>query len=893
MDRFVCIHGHFYQPPRENAWLEAIELQDSAYPYHDWNERITAECYAPNADSRILDERDRIVRIVNNYGGISFNFGPTLLAWLERSAPDTYAKVIEGDRLSRVRFSGHGSALAQAFHHTILPLSSARDRRTQVLWGVRDFLHRFGREPEGMWLPETAVDVATLEDLAESGIAFTILAPHQASAVRPLRGGDWRDVSNGSIDTTRPYLCRLPSGRSICLFFYDGPVSRAVAFEGMLRNGERFASRVLDGIRHGDGPRLAHIATDGETYGHHHRHGEMALAYALHHIQEEGLATITNYGEFLDRHPPTDEVRILENTSWSCAHGVERWRSDCGCHTGGEAGWHQRWRGPLRSALDWLRDHLEPAFEEAAGRLVRDPWEARDDYVDVLLDRSPERLAAFLARHATTEPTDANRIAILKLLEMQRHAMLMYTSCGWFFNEVSGIETVQVLQYAARAIQLTEELFGQPLEEQFLTLLEEAPSNDPAFGNARRLYEAKVKPAKVDLMHVAAHYAVSSIFARFEKEERVFCYRVRLEEHQSHESGGARLSVGRATVESEVTGESLTATFALLHFGGHNLSGGIRRFLDADAYDALIRKLLDAFREGDLAAVIHLLASFPEYTFSLRSLFADRQREILYHTLDESLRRAEAAYRRLYEENTGVMRYLIELGLPLPRAFATAAEFVLNRELRAVFSSDSPDLVRAERLLEQAMQTQITLDRSGLGYAVRRTLERLAEGVLLAPYDLEPLQRLASFSRLAVDLPFPVDLWKAQNLFYQAVHKRYPAPALPAPRSVNGAGPDADDTADAGELAPAGGFRATHAGSTTAATAHAPDAWTVESAGPVAAAGGTDAAAEARAADREHMHESRIGPAADTAAPVPTSDTEPTWRQLAREVGARLSVAVP
>src|SRR5262245_34035882 len=365
MKRYVCIHGHFYQPPRENPWLETVERQETAYPYHDWNERITAECYAPNAASRILDAGDRILKIVNNYGQISFNFGPTLLSWLQHHAADTYEAILQADRASVQRFSGHGSALAQAYNHLIMPLANTADLRTQVTWGIRDFRSRFGRQPEGMWLPETAVNLATLDALAEHGIRFTILAPHQAARVR-TPAGKWLEVSGGRIDPTQAYLQKLPSGREIALFFYDGPVARGVAFEGVLKNGEYFAQRLMEIQGDHTDAQLVHIATDGETYGHHHRHGDMALAYALYQIENRGLAELTNYGAYLERYPPTHEVEISEDTSWSCAHGIERWRSNCGCRTGGADHWNQEWRAPLRAALDWLRDALIPLYEQRA-----------------------------------------------------------------------------------------------------------------------------------------------------------------------------------------------------------------------------------------------------------------------------------------------------------------------------------------------------------------------------------------------------------------------------------------------------------------------------------------------------------------------------------------------
>ncbi|HSK45519.1 MAG TPA: DUF3536 domain-containing protein, partial [Candidatus Binatia bacterium] len=512
MERCICIHAHFYQPPRENPWLEAVERQDSAYPYHDWNERITAECYAPNGASRILDEAGYIRQIVNNYSRISSNFGPTLLSWLEDNAPETYESILESDKTSQERFSGHGSALAQAYNHVILPLANTRDKTTQVIWGIRDFEDRFGRTPEGMWLAEAAVDVETLEALAEQGIQFTILAPHQAGRVRKIGGRSWKDVSGARIDPTRAYLAKLPSGRRINLFFYDGPISRAVAFEQLLNSGEEFANRLKSGFSdRRDWPQLMHIATDGETYGHHHRHGDMALAYALNRIEADPSLRLTNYGEFLAMYPPTHEVQIIENTSWSCAHGVERWRSDCGCNSG-RAGWNQQWRGPLRSALDYLRDCVTELFESKAGAMLHDPWAARNDYIDVVLDRSPDSLWLFFEKHSSQQLKPAETVEALKLLEMQRHAMLMYTSCGWFFDELSGIETMQVLQYAGRVIQLARETGNVDAEPEFLRRLALAKSNLPELGDGAAIYNRWVAPAFVDLRKVGAHFAISSMF---------------------------------------------------------------------------------------------------------------------------------------------------------------------------------------------------------------------------------------------------------------------------------------------------------------------------------------------------------------------------------------------
>ncbi len=468
MNRYICIHGHFYQPPRENPWLEEIEVQDSAYPYRDWNERINAECYNPNTASRILGGNKNIIDIINNYSKISFNFGPTLLSWIEEHAPDVYDKILEADLISKNQFSGHGSAIAQVYNHIIMPLANESDRRTQVIWGIEDFKSRFGRDPEGMWLAETAVDTLSLEILAEYGIKFTILAPRQAKMIKPLNEDEWTNVSEGTIDPKRAYLCRLPSGNSINLFFYDGPISQEIAFGDLLDNGSNLLARMEGTFRDDDEAQLAHIATDGETYGHHQKHGEMALAYFLHLVEERDNLGLTIYGEFLEKNPPDWEVQIIDDTSWSCVHGVERWKSDCGCSTGMHPGWNQKWRKPLRETLDWLRDMMIGIYEKEAGRYTKDVWKLRDLYIKIILQRNPENIREVFAENGIKDLDKKDTTRLLKLLEMQRHALLMYTSCGWFFDEISGIETVQVIQYAARAMQIVHELTGDNPEEEFI-----------------------------------------------------------------------------------------------------------------------------------------------------------------------------------------------------------------------------------------------------------------------------------------------------------------------------------------------------------------------------------------------------------------------------------------
>jgi len=770
MQRYLCIHGHFYQPPRENPWLEAIEVQDSAYPYHDWNQRVTAECYAPNAASRILDGEHRIERIVNNYSQISFN----------------YRAILEADALSLERFSGHGSALAQGYNHVILPLANRRDKRTQILWGLADFERRFGRKAEGIWLPETAVDLETLDLLAQAGVRFTVLEPHQARRVRPkgAKGQEakeakeeWKEVGGGRIDPTVPYEVKLEEGRRIAVFFFDGAISRAVAFEGLLISGERFADRLMSSVpADPEHDQLSHVATDGESYGHHHKHGEMALSYALQHIEENGWAKLTNYGEYLASHPPEHEVEILENTAWSCVHGVDRWREDCGCHTGGDAEWTQEWRAPLRLALDGLRDELAPLWEGAARELFAAPWEARDAYVEVLLDRSPETVSAFLAKVAADRPPEgADRVRALQLLELQRHAMLMYTSCGWFFNDLAGIETVQILCYAGRVAQLAEELLGVAVEPELLRLLAQAKSNVAAEGSGRDLYERIVRPSVVALPQVAAHYAVSALFEEYPDPAAIYCYAIERENGRVFRAGRARLAIGKVRVTSRLTGESGRFVFGVLHFGDHNLNAGVIPAGDPEAYAALLFAASAAFEHGDLPQAVRLLDRyFGAVPYSLKSLFRDEQRRILDRVLASTLDEVEDEYRDIFEQQAPLMRFLKTLGTPLPKAFAAAAEFVLNIDLRRAVSDPAADPEEVESLLGERSALGVDLDVPGLSYALEHALEAMVEQLRGRPRDPALLRRIASTVVLARSAPFQVDLRQAQNGCYELLRTVYP-----------------------------------------------------------------------------------------------------------------------
>jgi len=769
MQRYVCIHCHFYQPPRENPWLEAVELQDSATPYHDWNERVTAECYLPNGAARILDSQSRILKIVNNYARISFNFGPTLLSWMEQNASQAYERILAADGLSQQRFSGHGAALAQAYNHMILPLANTRDRRTQILWGIRDFQHRFGRDPEGMWLPETAVDVESLELLSDAGIKFTVLAPHQAKRTRNRVWEEWQSVEGGRIDPSRAYQCYLPSGRAISLFFYDGPISHAVAFEGLLNDGERFARRLVNGFSEcRDWPQIVHIATDGETYGHHFRHGDMALAYALEYLERNELARITNYGEYLALHPPTQEVEIIEKTSWSCMHGVSRWVHDCGCRSGEGNSWNQQWRRPLRNALDWLRDDLGALYETRAARLFVDPWSARNDYMQVMLDRSFQSKAAFLAQHTLQPLSETEHVEALRLLEMQRHLLLMYTSCGWFFDELTGPATLQILQYAARALQLSQQITGEAREEAFLQRLQEAWSNVPGCGNGRHVYERFIKPSMLDLVGVGAHYAISSMFGGYHGQDSVFCYRVALERSQVLESGKTKFACGVASLISDLTDTALRVGFGVVHFGDHNLSAGVRPLRDETWFGEFAERASTAFSGADLPGCLRLIDRyFYGSTYSLRSLFQDARRRIVGQILDSTLCDAEALYRRVYEEHAPLMCFLSDLHYPLPPVLRHTTEYVLGTNLRRALADPATELDAARSLLDAVQRSGFSLDTSHLESALRQRLNALMDRWMRNPGSLESLEEVEDVIALSRVHPFQLNLWKSQNAYYE------------------------------------------------------------------------------------------------------------------------------
>ncbi len=765
--RFICIHGHFYQPPRENPWLETVEVQDSAFPYHDWNECVNAECYAPNSRSRMLDNEGYIINIVNNYEFIDFNFGPTLLSWMSEYAPEALRWITEGDRLSCERHGGHGNAIAQVYNHLIMPLASSRDKETQVKWGIADFRYRFGRQPEGMWLAETAVDTATLEALAAEGIRFTILASRQAKQCRPLGKKMWSAL-DGNIDIRVPYLCRLPSGREITIFFYHAAIAHSVAFEGLLNDGDNFYNRLLSAFDwKEDNIQMVHVATDGESYGHHHRFGDMALAYALNQIHKDPRVEIINYASFLEQYPSQWEVIIHEGSSWSCIHGVERWRADCGCNAGGHPRWHQKWRAPLRQALDNLKEKVDRLFESKGAEYFSGLWAARNAYINIILDRSPESINRFFEEHGKGPMGQESRVSALKLLEMQRHVLLMFTSCGWFFDEISGLETTQILKYACRAIQLAR-AFGEDFEGEFVASLEKSPSNAQEYSNGRGVWEKKVKPAMVDLERVLAHYAVSFIYHGRIDRDKIYYFDITCHDVQVDSRGSSDLAVGRLSASSRLTLEEKDMTYAVLHFGGLDFHCALRPSGSPEEYEELKRQFFKNFKDdspGDVYAV--MLKEFPERAYRLKDIFVEEQRRLIEGALKPRLEEYNETFERLARQDEGTIRSLAALSYPIPRqmlvAISNGLDWHLVRAAQALPSAGTFQEINF--LWEYGRRWNYQPYREKLNRILTLKLEEVLEKLR---QHTDPKLVLASAHEVlevAGMFGISLDLWRSQNIF--------------------------------------------------------------------------------------------------------------------------------
>jgi alpha-amylase/alpha-mannosidase (GH57 family) len=692
----ITIHGHFYQPPRENPYLNEIERQPSAFPFHNWNARIHYECYRPNAFARIFNEEGKVVGIVNNFEYLSFNIGATLMSWMESHDLEAYQRIIEGDRLSCERLNGRGNAIAQVYNHIIMPLAEDRDKITQVRWGKADFRRRFGRDPQGMWLAETAVDRATLKVLVDEGIEFTILAPSQIAKCRPFPTQEnpepeWIEVGGSQIDPTRPYRYFLEDGRHIDIFVYDGPISRDMGFGEVLSSSDYFLGRLGQGVRlETEKSQIIGVATDGETFGHHRRGTEKCLAYAFTVAIPKKGWNVTNYAHYLSICPPTWELDIKPVTSWSCSHGVDRWQVDCGC--GGGEGIQLQWRRPLRNSLNWLRDRLSEIYEAEGRHLFTDPWLARDEYIGVILDRSNHNIDEFLLRHQSHPLSQIERLDALRLLEMQRHSLLMFTSCGWFFEEISRPEGTQILRYAARAIELAGEVAGVQLEGDFILQLAAAPSNDPAYKNGAEIYQKLVRTARVDFDRVAAHYAISSLFQNYPQHQQVYCYDAQQLDYQKQQIGTLTLAIGQIHLTSIITRESQHLIFAVLQINGWDFHCCVEPFNNRLSYNQLKDKLFAILQQASTAQILLAMTQiFDEKFYGLPDLFAEERYRVMQQLSQKTRKNLDLLYTQVYRDNYGVIVAFQQEELPVPQELQVAAEIALADKCRQAIDNLAND----------------------------------------------------------------------------------------------------------------------------------------------------------------------------------------------------------
>ncbi|MGK7943220.1 MAG: DUF3536 domain-containing protein [Microcystaceae cyanobacterium] len=786
---YVTVHGHFYQPPRENPYLNTIERQPSAHPSHDWNERIYHECYRPNAFARIVNNRNEVIGIVNNFEYLSFNIGPTLMSWLQTYDQEVYERIIEADRLSCQRLNGHGNAIAQVYNHIILPLANKPDKYTQIRWGKADFKARFGRDPEGMWLAETAIDAETVEVLIDEGLKFTILAPSQAQRCRPLPNEenshpDWHEVGGSQIDPTRPYRCYISDGRYLDIFFYDGPISRDMGFGEVLASTDHLIGRLGQAVKGDHRPsQLISVATDGETFGHHKGGTEKCLAYAFTQGFADHDWTVSNYAHYLSICPPTWEVELKPVTAWSCAHGVDRWQDDCGCGGGGE--WHQKWRKPLRDSLNWLRDELITLYNQYAPALLTDPWSARDEYIKVILDRSPDNVEEFLTRHQCQPLSSAEQIDALRLLEMQRHSLLMFTSCGWFFDEISRPEGTQILRYAARALELAAEVSGVQLEKEFRFQLALAPSNVDCFKDGEQIYQDLVIPAQIGFEQVAAHYAISSLFTPYDPDAKIYCYQAQQTDYQKQQIGSLTLAVGQVKLISDITWEQKHYIFSVLHIGGWDFHCCIQTYQGRSHYSQVKEQLFSALNQASVAKMIVTMSEvFGYQSFDLQTLFAEERHRIMQYVTDKTKKRLDQLYTQVYRDNYGILAAFHRDELLVPQELQVAAEIAISHRCTLAIETLEAQINDPQERIHQIGELQaIAAEAKALDCQLtvpqgKPTLERLIyQGLLDLLANNEPetladkIENIVQLIEVGQQLELGISLEKVQERYYLYLHQ--------------------------------------------------------------------------------------------------------------------------
>ena len=783
---YVILHGHFYQPPREDPWTNGIDRQPSAHPDHDWNVRINKQCYAANAASRVIDNMGRIEEISNNYRYMSYNFGPTLLEWLRKFDRFTYDKIIEADRLSQQDNNGHGNAIAQVYNHIIMPLANNADKITQIEWGMRYFEKHFGRRSEGIWLAETAVNDEVAEFLIHYGIRYIILSPTQAEAVCPTHSDQWHNVSDNSIDPTKPYILKEKNGE-IAVFFYNGGFAHKLSFQHLLQKVEYLRGEIVAHANPDKQVHMVNVATDGETYGHHEPFGDMCLSRLIYENKKKQEFTFTNYARYLEINPPHDFVRLKEGTdglgtAWSCAHGVDRWRRDCGCSTGGGDGWNQKWREALRNALDFLRDRLFETAERELSRVGHNVWNARNDYIDIVTadpgDERDRAIDSFFSRHQARELTPSDRSFTLRVLEALHNGMLMYTSCGWFFSDISGIETVQDLRYAARAIELTDDILPTDTLKIFLTTLARAKSNMPEFQNGKWIYENWVEKYAFSHEKVINQYLIEKIMVDDEfaagKEVDYFYYRLKLREHKELEKDGWTIYKFVMDLNDKIIGEE-SEYIAYVFRNENSFRTFVKKCIDNSLLD-----YLDKIIEKDNAR--NMIKDFDDWfneSYSLSDLKYDSREFILsriFETSLKSLHKKVISIDLKIEDYLDVLNLYRDLQVNMSEKDQVAVKELLNNyalsELGKLEETgiENFDFTNLIRIIQTAKKANLDIDYADMIPYIRDSvLVRLSDAILnLNRQELKRLEKLIDFTNIAgIDF----EKYEIQNLMYDYLER--------------------------------------------------------------------------------------------------------------------------
>lgn len=765
--KYACIHGHFYQPPRENPYTEVINRQDSAYPFHDWNEVVGFQCYGPNAFSRLLNDDRKIINIINNYQYISFNFGPTLLSWLKQKHSAIYDEVIIADKKSIEFFNGHGSAIAQVYNHIIMPLATRKDKEIQVTWGIQDFEMHYGRKPEGMWLSETAVDIETLEVLAENHIKFTILSPYQAREIREEYEGYYHPINKDTLNTNKPYRVDLPSGKSIVVFFYSADVAHQLSFGDLLNSGDAFYNKIRQQFNfNSSDTEIFNVALDGETFGHHHKHGDMALAYCINKVLTSADVRLVNYGRFLDLYNVTTRVHIHERTSWSCAHGIERWNSNCGCRGGGDPSWNQQWRGPLRAALNALNGRADTFFHSIAQNYFKDVDEVLNNYVEVINNRTRDFTYIFFSRYANKKLNNDDIILLARIFEMKRNTHLMFTSCGWFFTELTGIETVQLLMYADRVIQIYESLAEDvSMIKEFLTLLKSSKSNIPEHKDAEHIYKKWVRPNRQSLAQIAI---LNSLLQSIESEGDVLdknLPKVELKNMQRYEMGYMRALKGTFIIESNITFSKRYFYFSLFQLSRANFLGYYNISSEPSENPADTYHLLDTQSLGNINVLLDKVKKKYRQTYALSSLLPEYQALVLEVISNKEQRVVETQMEDIYKRNYPLAMQYLQANIKLPLHLKNVLDFYLVENLKKVLSVEHYHFQKLESIVADIIKWKVSIKHEEdtlqlLGsYLIKYEIDKIKTN----PAHIEAICMINQIIQVIKPLELHFNLWDSQN----------------------------------------------------------------------------------------------------------------------------------